>query len=179
MNNNNNMPNDSNLMSPSDDSEPPLEVPDYDLTLHRLRLLSGERTPTDVLRWLGLNLFTFSNWKRRGRINFDPIIAELLRRRISLDWFFAPYENLFYPAVGQLGGINDICEQQQQSYAVDMAIEALARVDPILERHGAELSEENRQIMSDTYFKRRGNVVTLTAALNQVAKALANSQHER
>lgn len=170
------MPNDLNENRPQNPIKSNFELPDVDTVMERLALISGERSASGIMRWLGIKPSSIANWKRRGSVNFDPIIAGLLRHRVSLDWLFAPYEDLFYPTVGQLGELNESTPLYQQNQAMNLAIEAINRIDPVLERYNLPKTETNRQLMSETYFKKRGEALILSAALNQVAKALATAQ---
>lgn len=148
--------------------------PDLATCMQRLAMVSGYSTASAIMRWLGLPEATHSNWKRRKSVNYDRIIEGLLRQGVSLDWFFAPGMDLWYPDV------SSIVTEDGANYAVtdklDVMLKALEVVEPIMEEHNVPMTEANRKIMTATLLKRRGNGMVLETALHQVAKALATAQ---
>ncbi|MDX1705051.1 hypothetical protein [Pseudidiomarina sp.] len=166
------MSNDSRVVTTSLlDSE--LYLPDLEQCIKRLEIVSGLRGKGRVMRWLGLAEGTYSNWKRRNSVNYSKLIAGLLARRISLDWFFAPYENLHYPAPGEGLDLGEIQAFHREQDTIEETIRALVRIEPLLTHYNVALTEANKQIMVETFRLQRSEVVPVNIVLRQVAKALA------
>lgn len=150
------------------------DLPNIDTCIERLKLVSKQTSASAVMRWLGLPESTYSNWKRRGSINYDRVIEGLLRQNVSLDWLFAPNVDLLYPGVSLT-----VTENEGVAYStpsVADTLKALEFVEPIMERFQVPMTEQNRQFMAETFFKRRGDAMLLETALQQVALALATAQ---
>lgn len=64
-------------------------LPDLDECMRRLELISGLRGKGRIMRWLGLPEGSYSNWKRRGKVNYGKLAVGLLSQGKSLDWFCA------------------------------------------------------------------------------------------
>lgn len=149
-------------------------LPDLDTCMQRLAVVSKQPSASAIMRWLGLPESTHSNWKRRNSVNYDRVIEGLLRQGVSLDWFFAPAVYLRYP------NVSSIVTEQEGDYEVpaefDTMLQALEVVEPIMKQYGVLMTESNRKLMTELFFKRRGEGVVLETALHQVAKALAAAQ---
>ncbi|SFV21417.1 helix-turn-helix domain-containing protein [Pseudidiomarina donghaiensis] len=149
-------------------------LPDLETCMQRLAVISKQTSASAIMRWLGLPEATHSNWKRRNSINYDRVIEGLLRQGVSLDWFFAPAVYLRYP------NVSSIVTEQDADYEVpaefDAMLKALDVVEPIMQQYGVLMTESNRKLMTELFFKRRGEGVVLETALHQVAKALATAQ---
>ncbi|WP_165924682.1 helix-turn-helix domain-containing protein [Lysobacter sp. N42] len=70
---------------------------DLDTVMRRLEIIVGSDKQVDIVRWLGVNLSSINNWKRRGTVPYKAIVEALLARNISLDSFFAPSNSLHAP----------------------------------------------------------------------------------
>src|SRR5690554_4594491 len=90
------------LTRPQDFAKSNYQLPDLDTCMRRLAIVSEQSSGSAIMRWLGLPAATHSNWKRRQSVNYDRVIEGLLRQGVSLDWFFAPGADLFYPNVSSL-----------------------------------------------------------------------------
>lgn len=154
-----------------------LVLPDVDTCMARLELVSQQRSASAIMRWLGLSVSTYSNWKRRNSVNYDRVIEGLLRHGVSLDWFFAPHVDLYYPHVSSV--VSEDGSEYQTNAAVTLTLKALEHVEPIMQQHNVAMTEQNRRVMADTFFKRRGDGMLLATALNQVAIALATAQNTK
>ncbi|RWU12769.1 hypothetical protein EGC76_00660 [Pseudidiomarina gelatinasegens] len=151
-----------------------LDLPDVDTCMARLALVSQQKSASAIMRWLGLPPSTHSNWKRRNSVNYDRVVEGLLRHNVSLDWFFAPSTDLFYPNVSSV--VSETGTEYQSNEAVTLTLKALEHVEPIMQHYKVEMTEQNRQIMAETFLKRRGDGMLLDTALRQVAIALATAQ---
>jgi len=151
-------------------------LPDLDTCMGRLAIVSELSSASAIMRWLGLPETTYSNWKRRNSVNYDRVIAGLLRRGVSLDWFFAPGVDLHYPNVSSF--IHENGATYEVTDGLDVMLKALDIVEPIMREHGVAMTEANRKIMAETLLKRRGDGLLLETALHQVAKALVTAQHQ-
>lgn len=149
-------------------------LPDLDTCMQRLAIVSKQSSASAIMRWLGLPEATHSNWKRRQSINYDRVIEGLLRQGVSLDWFFAPGVQLRYPNVSLIVTEKDTDYEVPAEF--DAMLKALEVVEPIMQQHGVLMTERNRKLMTEMFFKSRGEGVLLDAALHQVAKALATAR---
>lgn len=148
-------------------------LPDLDECMRRLELISGLRGKGRIMRWLGLPEGSYSNWKRRGKVNYGKLAVGLLSQGKSLDWFFAPYEDLHYPAPVDVVDLGEIQAFHREQDTMEETIRALVRVEPLLTHYGVPLTEPNKQLMVETFRLQRREVVPLNIVLRQVAKALA------
>ncbi|KFZ31521.1 hypothetical protein IDSA_02085 [Pseudidiomarina salinarum] len=153
--------------------DPEYSLPDIDECMARLELISGLRGKGRIMRWLDLPEGTYSNWKRRNSVNYGKLVGGLLSQGVSLDWFFAPYQNLRYPAPVDVLDLGEIQAFHREQDTMEETIRALVRVEPLLTHYGAPLTEPNKQLMVETFRLQRREVVPLNMVLRQVAKALA------
>lgn len=159
------------LTRPQDFAKSNYQLPDLDTCMRRLAIVSEQSSGSAIMRWLGLPAATHSNWKRRQSVNYDRVIEGLLRQGVSLDWFFAPGADLFYPNVSSLVAEKGI--DYEVTDGLDVMFKALQVVEPIMAEYGVPMTEQNRKLMTETLLKRRGDGMLLETALQQVAKALA------
>lgn len=148
-------------------------LPSLEETVKRLQRVSGEKRMIRIMRWLGVSDTTFANWRRRNTVNHVVIMEALLKRGISLDWFYAEEQDLLYP----MGPSRDQLAEYAERYKTGMVeetIKALKFVEPLFKKYQVPDTEENRQILVETYLARRENYITLSFGLQQVAKALAH-----
>ena len=149
-------------------------LPDLDTCMQRLAVVSKQSSASAIMRWLGLPASTHSNWKRRNSVNYDRVIEGLLRQGVSLDWFFAPAADLWYPNVSSMVTEKDARYELPSDF--DMMLSVLDVIEPIMEHHQVAMTEAHRKVMTETWLKRRGDGMLLETALHQVAKALATAQ---
>lgn len=149
-------------------------LPDLDTCMARLAIVSEQSSASAIMRWLGLPATTYSNWKRRQSVNYDRVIEGLLRHGVSLDWFFAPGEDLHYPNVSSF--VHEKSADYEVADGLELMLKALDVVEPIMREYGVAMTEANRKVMAETLLKRRGDGLLLETALHQVAKALVTAQ---
>ncbi|RUO80426.1 hypothetical protein CWI84_05020 [Idiomarina tyrosinivorans] len=141
-------------------------------SIFRLKLISGKKRIKDVTQWMGVKETRYANWRRRGTVPYQIIIHALLIHGISLDWFFAAGERLYYPRPDEfeeLGEQPRIGDRERRMRLLG----ALQVIDPVLEELGAERNEKHRDLMLEVFFSANNDWVSLSVALRAVAQALA------
>lgn len=167
-----NTSNDTSLNSTPMPTKSKTELIDFDTCMARLRAISGQTRDTKVMRYFAIPHSTYSNWLRRGRVNPAILVEALLARGNSLDKFFAPGQILSYPAGVAEAEALGIAEEDMPQTSVGRTLQALKRIDPLLNELKIELTEAQKELLVETYFGQRDETVSLSFALQQVAKAL-------
>lgn len=132
-----------------------LEEPSLDEYMKRLGMVAGETRIAGILRWMGASASSYSNWRRRGTIPYKTIVNALLRRRLSLDWFFSPYMRLELPQVSDTQ-----VSESLQTYAAGHAskpdtehvVRAYSQCRALLQRYNAKPTDDLMRVMLDMYF---------------------------
>ncbi len=169
---NKNKSNDTGLNSTPMRNKSKTEFIDFDTCMTRLRAISGHTRDSKVLQYFDIPQSTYSNWLRRGRLNTGTLVGVLLAQGTSLDKFFAPDQILSYPAGVAEAQALGIHEPELVASSVSLTLRALTRIEPLLQELNIELSEAQKELLVDTYFGQRNETVSLSFALQQVAKAL-------
>ncbi|RUO34524.1 hypothetical protein CWE14_00490 [Aliidiomarina soli] len=152
--------------------------PTLDEYMERLSRLSGESKPAAILRWMGVSASSYSNWKRRGTIPYKTLVNVLIERRISLNWFFAPYAKLEVPVIRDATlqeGTQTYLQRQQleKGSEREQVIKAYSDCRAILQRNNAQPSENNMRLMIDLYLAVGERVVQKEMVLEQLAQSLS------
>lgn len=154
-------------------NEPTLE--EY---MERLGRISGETKIAGILRWMGVSSSSYSNWSRRGTIPYKTLVNVLLERRISLNWFFSPYQRLLVPVIENQELREGVQTYLQRSQAnekeSEKVIRAYSECQAILQSHGAEICEPHMRLMLDLYLNIGDRVVTKDQVLIHLAQALSD-----
>ncbi|WP_454671468.1 hypothetical protein [Aliidiomarina sp. Khilg15.8] len=132
-----------------------LEEPSLDEYMKRLGMVAGETRIAGILRWMGASTSSYSNWRRRGTIPYKSIVNALLRRRLSLDWFFSPYMRLELPQVSDIN-----VNESLQTYAAghvskpdtEQVVRAYSQCRALLQRYNAHATDDLMRVMLDMYF---------------------------
>lgn len=127
----------------TDEINKELEI-DLDMVVRRLEVIVGSDKQVDIVRWLGVNLSSMNNWKRRGTVPYKAIVEALLAKGISLDSFFAPNNTLKTPEALLLHetldyGVQSLEKQKQNERK--RIIQASQASSAFLRVHGIEESE--------------------------------------
>lgn len=158
-------------------AESKTELLDFHTCMARLRAISGETRNSKALAHFGIPHSTYSNWLRRRRINTTILVEALLEHGTSLDGFYAPNRLLTYPTglvESQVLGIN---EDHSDLSGIQLTIKAMTRIDAVLGELGIECSASEKELLIETYLGQRDEMVSLSYALRQVAKALRHQSN--
>lgn len=170
--NNKNPSVDTNLNSTPMRPESKTEFLDFDTCMARMRAISGQSRDSRAVAHFGIRYSTYSNWLRRGRINCGTLVQALLAHGTSLDKFFAPDQHLTYPTGLAEAQILGISEESSEFNSVQLTLKAMARIEPLLRELNIECTEDEKELLIETYFGQRDDVVSLNFALRQVLKAM-------
>jgi hypothetical protein len=159
-----------------------LEEPSLDEYMKRLGLLAEETRTAGILRWMGASASSYSNWRRRGTIPYKTIVNALLRRRLSLDWFFSPYMRLELPPVSDAE-----VSESLQSYAAghaskpdsEQVVRAYSQCRALLQRYNATATDDLMRVMLDMYFNLGRSREDKMQVLEWLAESLAKLESSR
>lgn len=159
-----------------------LEEPSLDEYMKRLGLVAGETRIAGILRWMGASASSYSNWRRRGTIPYKTIVNALLRRRLSLDWFFSPYMRLELPPV-----CDTEVSENLQTYAARHAskpdteevVRAYSQCRALLQRYNATATDDLMRVMLDMYFSLGQERPDSREVLEWLAESLAKLEPSR
>lgn len=173
--NNKNPSVDTKLNSTPMPIESKTEFLDFATCMSRMRAISGESRDSKAMAYFGIPYSTYSNWLRRERVNGDSLVRALLEHGTSLDRFFAPHQHLTYPTGLAEAHAIGIEEEFSALTSVQLTLKAVARIEPLQQELALEFTESEKELLVETYLGQRNEVVSLSYALRQVAKALRHN----
>lgn len=150
-----------------------VEMLNMDEVIARLRLYFGDESIASLMRRLAIPKSTYGNWRKRDHITYDYLVQGLLHAGISLDWFFAPRQQLDYPRPSELHLAEPVMLHYEPSSDTQDVLHAMNEVKPILQRYGLADTPRNQQLLVDTYLASRADHIGIDFALNQIARALS------
>ncbi|WP_126770979.1 helix-turn-helix domain-containing protein [Pseudidiomarina homiensis] len=167
------MSNDTEINTTQGPQKSNVEMLNMDEVVARLRLYFGDESTASLMRRLGIPQSTYGNWRQRQNVTYDHLVQGLLRVGISLDWFFAPRQQLDYPRPSDLHVDEPIMLHYKPSSDTEEVLRATAEVKPFLRRYQLPETPRNQQLLVDTYLASRADHIGLDFALNQIALALS------
>ncbi|RUO25257.1 hypothetical protein CWE09_00500 [Aliidiomarina minuta] len=158
-----------------------LEEPSLDEYMERLGQLAGERKVAGILRWMDASPSSYANWRRRGTIPYKTIVNALLRRRLSLDWFFSPYMRLDIPSLPDAHvseGLRQYAAEHVEQPDSELVIKAFSQCQALLKRYNVTPSEEFLRMMLDMYFSLGEGQTERVEVLEHLARSLAKLESD-
>lgn len=167
------MSNDAKINTTQGPQKSNVEMLNMDEVIARLKLYFGNESTASLMRRLGIPKSTYGNWKKRRTISYDYLVQGLLQAGVSLDWFFAPRQQLNYPRPSELYLNEPIVLHYQPSSDTEEVLKATAEIKPFLQRYNLPETTRNQQLLVDTYLASRADHIGIDFALNQIALALS------
>lgn len=167
------MSNDTKINTTQGPQKSNVEMLNMDEVIARLKLYFGDESIASLMRRIGIPKSTYGNWRKRQTITYDHLVQGLLQAGISLDWFFAPRQQLNYPRPSELYLNEPIVLHYQPSSDTEEVLRATAEVKPFLQRYELPETPRNQQLLVDTYLASRADHIGIDFALNQIARALS------
>jgi hypothetical protein len=152
------------------------QVDDLSVTecFEKLKLVSNKSTYKDVAIWLGKTQMDYNNWRRSGKLPWFEIIRALLREGISLDWFFAPGQELSKPQyVYSSADYTKASVREHEQWQRFNFLNAHRRVRPLLEKYQLESSRKAEAFLLECYLLSKDNFLNKEQAVELIARALA------
>lgn len=172
------MSNDTKINTTHRAQKSKVEILSMDECIARLKLYYGDLPVAKIMRKIGVPNSTYANWRKRGTVTSDQLVAGLINAGISLDWFFSPDKQLNYPTPSQLHLAETTKSDYQRASERTQVIKAVDAVEPLFGLFNLEKTEDNQALLIETYLAKRADHVTVSFAVKQVAKALASAQRK-
>lgn len=139
----------------------------------RLKLVTNKSTYKDVAIWLGRTQSEYNNWRRSGKLPWLDIIRALLKEGISLDWFFAPGQDLSKPQyIYSAADYTKASVREHEQWQRVNFLNAHRRVVPLMKKYGLEGSRKAEAFLLECYLLSKDNFLNKEQAIELIARAL-------